>query len=122
MATCWSHDLFFFFFSFPCSERGVLGFSAPFPGNSTNDSALTFGVPTLVGAFVTFPAFGAGFVVAAVGAVVVSLDFDKTNDPGSPTRGVSSIYSSPYLERRLKVSAKLLESCTLEDPTSWDLD
>jgi hypothetical protein len=39
-------------------------------------------------------------------AVVLSLAFDRINEPGSPDKGVSSINSSPYRERRFMASIR----------------
>lgn len=43
-------------------------------------------------------------------ALVASVDFDNMNEPGSPVKGVSSIYSSPYLVKRFSASIKFLVS------------
>lgn len=68
------------------------------------------GVPTFLG---TAGACIFVVVVVVVGlatrraAVALSLAFDRINEPGSPDKGVSSINSSPYRERRFMASIRL---------------
>lgn len=106
----------FFFFKLLSSELdGVPTFSGPFPGVST----LTNGAPILV-----------GIVLCGCFAVAVrstSLALDMMNDPGSPTNGFSSMYSSSYLRNRCSDSASVLVSWNVEavfpacDPTNGTL-
>ena len=67
------------------------------------DISVTAGVPSLLGTA------GACIALEPPGGrevPTVSVAFDKIKDPGSPVNGVSSIYSSPYLERRLSASIR----------------
>lgn len=43
-----------------------------------------------------------------------SFTLDRMKDPGSPTKGLSSIYSSPYRDKRLKDSARVFRSWAVE--------
>lgn len=65
--------------------------------------SVTAGVPSLLGT--------AGACIALEPpdrreVPAVSVAFDKIKEPGSPVRGVSSMYSSPYLERRFIASIR----------------
>lgn len=65
--------------------------------------SVTAGVPSLLGTA------GACIALGPPGrreAPAVSETFDRMKEPGSPVNGVSSIYSSPYLESRFNASIR----------------
>lgn len=64
--------------------------------------SVTAGVPSFLGTAGACIALGPGRREVPV----VSEAFDKIKEPGSPVNGVSSMYSSPYLERRLNDSIR----------------
>lgn len=116
--------LLFFLFAFSLPPPGVIGlFSAPFPAAFTVLSVLIgrgfaadadpvagVGGCNLPTPPVPLPVFCRA-VAAAEGFPFV---LERRKDPGSPTRGLSSINSSPYLEKRLNDSVRFLVSCIVD--------
>jgi len=88
------------------ASKTVLTHSLPFAGV---EGSVMLGVPIFLGTA------GACMLVVVVVVVFVtrrlpvvfSLAFDKINDPGSPDKGVSSMNSSPYRERRFMASIRV---------------
>lgn len=133
-------DFLFFPLSFPAVKVLSSPFSslplAPSCCEPTGPAAGVLGFPSAAGVGVppTDRCLAAAWELAVAPATVKcswvgAAAFVKMNEPGSPTRGVSFIYSSPYLATRLSVSANNRASCTADDvrpaepvPGSGDLD
>ncbi len=87
------------FRSLPAGEMGLLSAPLlPFLAGATRFEVLISGAG---GRLATTGALGAVWITGAAG----SRDLERINEPGSPTIGLSSIYSFPYRRDRLYDSA-----------------